>query len=184
MGNDRPVLTGERVILRSPREQDKLDRLACGVNTEYRRMVGADAPTQPLTPEAVARWYDEVCAAEWAWMIEAAGRCIGTARLHGLEEKDRRAKYAIGIFDPAYWGQGLGGEATQLVLGYAFDVLRLYRIELRVLAYNVRAIACYEKCGFVREGVAREAAQVDGRWEDDWMMAVLAQDYRGIGSRG
>ena len=31
----------------------------------------------------------------------------------------------------------------------AFGILGLHRIDLRVLAYNTRAISCYRRCGFV-----------------------------------
>src|ERR687893_200076 len=64
-----------------------------------------------------------------------------------------RASFAIGIFEAGGRNRGLGTEMTRLVLGYAFEVMKLHRVSLRVLAYNHRAIASYEKCGFVREGV-------------------------------
>lgn len=88
------------------------------------------------------------------WVIEFAGRCIGEARLT-VDAKNRRARYAIGIFDTTKLGMGLGTEATRMVLRYAFEVLKLHRVDLRVLEYNRRAIRCYEKCGFVKEGVER-----------------------------
>ncbi|RPJ99073.1 GNAT family N-acetyltransferase [Priestia endophytica] len=52
----------------------------------------------------------------------------------------------------------MGTEITQLVLDYAFKELRLHRVDLRVLQYNKRAIRCYEKCGFIQEGIEREGA--------------------------
>ncbi len=112
------------------------------------------------------------------WVIEYEGRCIGTARLT-LTESDRRARFAIGIFDFSKLGIGLGTEATRLVLGHAFNTLGLHRVDLRVLDYNKRAIACYEKCGFVREGVEREGARVEGKWETDVMMSILDREYFG-----
>ena len=54
----------------------------------------------------------------------------------------------------------------------AFDTLQLHRVDLRVLSFNVRALRCYEKCGFVREGVERESAFVDGARVDDVMMSL------------
>jgi len=55
-------------------------------------------------------------------------------------------------------GQGLGTEVTRVVLDFAFGPLALHRVGLRVLAYNRRAIGCYEKCGFQEEGREREPA--------------------------
>lgn len=159
-----PTLKGDRLVLRPPREQDKLDRLSYGRNAEYVRMAGGDhRHLPPLTAEQVERWYQRLLAEPIEWVIDLDGRCIGTARLHSLNERDRRARYAIGIFDPSAWGKGYGTEATNLVLEYAFETLHLHRVDLRVLAYNHRAIACYAKCGFVKEGVEREGALIAGR---------------------
>jgi len=132
----------------------------------------------PLTLDEVKSWYAQMCSEPLHWIIEVDQRCIGTARLHQLDPENRRARYAIGIFDPAMWGKGLGTEATRLVLGYAFDVLRLHRVDLRVLAFNQRAIACYEKCGFVQEGIEREGVFIGGEWQSDVLMSILEQEYR------
>ena len=72
----------------------------------------------------------------------------------------------------------MGTEASRLVLAYAFEVLLLHRVELRVLAFNERAIACYERCGFRREGVEREGAWIGGEWQSDVIMSILEQEYR------
>ena len=47
------------------------------------------------------------------------------------------------------------------------------RVELDVHADNARAIALYEKVGFVREGVARDAVFVDGEYRDAINMAIV-----------
>ena len=59
-------------------------------------------------------------------------------------------------------GIGLGRQAIHLVLAHAFGPLGLYRVSLRVVAYNTRAICCYIAYGFVEEGREREAAVVGG----------------------
>ena len=123
-----PALHGERLILRPPRESDLKDRLSYGRNTEFHKMVGGDnRDFAPLTEEDVKRWYETVSTEPLNWIIEADGRCIGTARLHSFDENNRRARYAIGIFTPEYWSRGYGAETTRLVVRYAFEELRLHR---------------------------------------------------------
>ena len=178
--NAVPVLKGKHVVLRPLRPMDKVDRFACGRNAEYVRMMGGDFRNMPpLTPEEVDAWYDRMATEPCCWAIENKGQCIGTARLHNFFPADRRARYAIGIFNAAAWGFGLGTEATRLVVRYGFETLGLHRIDLRVLAYNERAIASYRKCGFVVEGQERESALVAGEWCDDVIMAVVARTERG-----
>jgi RimJ/RimL family protein N-acetyltransferase len=89
----------------------------------------------------------------------------------------RRASLAVGIEDKSQLGIGLGTEAIALVLEYAFRVLKLHRLSVRVIEYNARAIRAYRKCGFVVEGTEREAALVDGIWHDDIMMGMLDSEY-------
>lgn len=180
-----PVLKGKHILLRLPRDSDKQDRIAIGRDSEFRRMVGADALTDlSLTMPEVVRWLARVGQEPPWWIIENEGYCVGEARLHSLDSENRRARYAIGIFSQAYWNRGLGTEATRLVLQYAFDMLRLHRVDLRVLAFNHRAIACYRKCGFVTEGIEREGAFINGQWQSDVMMSILEQEYRRLGEGG
>jgi RimJ/RimL family protein N-acetyltransferase len=49
----------------------------------------------------------------------------------------------------------------------------LTRIKLGVFSDNARAIALYEKTGFVREGVLRDHVLIDGRYQDLIMMAMI-----------
>ncbi|HXF63893.1 MAG TPA: GNAT family protein [Caldilineaceae bacterium] len=180
--NETPILAGEHVRLRPPQPGDQEGRRQAGRSAEFRRMVGAeDAASGPMSAEDAARWYQEVLAgAPCSWVIETEGRCIGTARLHSFDLPNRRARYAVGIFNPAYWNRGLGTEATRLVLRFAFESLCLHRVDLRVLAFNHRAIRAYEKAGFVREGIEREGALINGRWESDVWMSILEQEYAAL----
>jgi [ribosomal protein S5]-alanine N-acetyltransferase len=175
----RPVLRGEHVTLRGPIPRDREDRRAAGTHPEYARMLGEwTARTRLISEEQVHRWYQQLQDDPLRWVIEVERRCVGVARLHHLDEVNRRARYAIAIFDPTLWGQGIGTEATRLVLGHTFDTMHLHRVDLRVLAGNSRAIAVYEKCGFVREGLERDSVRVDGEWQSDVIMSILEDDYR------
>ena len=141
-------------------------------------MVGGDEQQDGLMSQAEAeQWLQDRVSQPFTWIIEWQGRAIGHARLHQLDQANRRARYAIGIFDPTAWGLGLGTEATLLVLGFAFKELHLHRVDLCVLAYNQRAIRAYLKAGFVQEGIEREGAWIAGQWESDIWMSILEQEY-------
>jgi RimJ/RimL family protein N-acetyltransferase len=175
-----PILRGERVTLRRPRPEDFEARVRLGTDAEIFRMYGGSGNNmRPMTEEAARRWVQRLLDLDYAWIIEV-GTLIGQVRLDHVDLTDRRASLAIGIEYRARLGVGLGTEAIALVLEYAFNVLKLHRLSVRVLDYNVRAIRAYEKCGFVVEGREREAAFVDGIWHDDTMMGLLDREYAGI----
>lgn len=176
--NQAPDLKGKKILLRKPIQKDMVDRLKIGRPIEFIRMCGGDTQNiEPFTEEVAQCWFEHISSKQFEWAIEYEDKCIGTVGLK-VNEKDKRAKYAIGIFDISKLGMGFGTEATNLVLSYAFDILKLHRVDLKVLEYNKRAIACYSKCGFIKEGVEREGALIEGKWETDVLMSILENEYR------
>lgn len=176
-----PTLRSARTLLRPFRLEDVEGRVRCGKDPEIIRMFGGspdfDQPT-PMTLDEATAWYEHVSTDSnpLHWAVEFDGRFIGTARLHGLDEVDRRARYAVGLLDRGLLAIGLGTEITRAVVAYGFGEVGLHRIDLRVLAYNTRAIRCYLRCGFVEEGRERDAAFVSGAWHDDVIMGMLEHE--------
>lgn len=177
--NEVPTLIGEKIILRQVKGSDIDDRSAIGRQNEYVHMCGGDTLAKAEYPdrEFWENWYNTCLNDEFMWIIEAGGHCIGAAGFHNISDADKSATYRIGIFDVNRHSQGIGTEVTNMLLSFGFDRMKWHRIELRVLDYNFRAIRCYEKCGFVREGVLRENAYIDGRFYSDIVMSILDYEY-------
>ena len=105
-------------------------------------------------------------------------RLIGGCGLHGTSLPHRRGDLGIVIGEPEAQGKGYGSEAIRLLLDYGFGTLGLHRVGLHVYANNERGIRCYEKCGFRREGVLREARWWAGRWWDILEYAMLDHEWQ------
>lgn len=69
-------------------------------------------------------------------------------------------------------GRGVGRQLAVAAIRAAQDE-GIERIELEVFASNTAAIALYERLGFVREGVKRQARKIDGYYEDNLLMALV-----------
>jgi ribosomal-protein-alanine N-acetyltransferase len=65
-----------------------------------------------------------------------------------------------------YAGQGYMTEALGLVCDFAFDTLRLQRIEAGCLPRNEPSKALLKRCGFEQEGYAKAYLQINGVRED------------------
>lgn len=104
---------------------------------------------------------------------------IGNIGLHEIDYKDGKATLGIVIGEKGYWDQGYGTDAVRTLLRFAFQELNLHRISLEVFDFNKRAIRCYEKCGFRREGVAREDSFRGGKRHDKVLMGILRQEFEG-----
>jgi len=76
----------------------------------------------------------------------------------------------------AYARQGLMTAAVRAIAGFAFGTLRLHRIEAACIPGNIPSIRLLEKCGFAREGYAREYLCINGVWQDHLLYARLRDD--------
>ena len=69
-------------------------------------------------------------------------------------------------------------EAVRAVLPFAFETLRLHRLEAACLGANTASIRVLEKTGFRREGHARRYLKINGVWQDHVLFALLDDDPR------
>jgi len=64
--------------------------------------------------------------------------------------------------------------AVRLILPFAFDHLKLHRVEAACLPSNAASIALLRRCGFREEGLARRYLRINGQWQDHLLFAQLA----------
>jgi len=63
-----PVLRGQRIILRPPRDEDFQARLRLGTDAEIFRMYGgSQMDVRPMTEKAAKRWVRRLLNYEYAW---------------------------------------------------------------------------------------------------------------------
>jgi len=89
-----------------------------------------------------------------------------------MDLANRRAEIGF-MLNRDYWRQGLMYQALEAVITFAFDTLKLHRIEADTDPGNTGSLALLEKLGFEREGLFRERWFVNGKWDDSVMLALL-----------
>ena len=134
----------------------------------------------PLSRIAEEKYLEETAsAATYRWAIETLqGEYLGGISLVRVDWINRSAQVGITIGVKQHWGKGYGTDAMRVLLRLAFEDMNLHRVWLNVYDFNLRGIKSYEKCGFRREGVQREARFIDGHYCDSVMMGILEADYR------
>ena len=110
-------------------------------------------------------------------MSDTSDILIGMVSLIDIDYINRSAKFSIQLGDETNRGKGIGTFATMAMLKHAFENMNLYRIQLEVLASNIRAQHLYEKCGFVKEGCLRNSAYKNGKYEDMFVYSILHEEY-------
>lgn len=74
----------------------------------------------------------------------------------------------------AYGGIGLGMEMMKYTLSLARQA-GFHRIELTVRTYNEPGIALYEKAGFQKVGLLKDAAFIDNEFADEYLYQLILE---------
>jgi RimJ/RimL family protein N-acetyltransferase len=107
-------------------------------------------------------------------VAEAGGEIIGTLTLRGGGRRAIHHEAVLGISVKKEWrGQGVGNALMASAVDRAKRSGVITRIELQVFTSNPAAIHLYRKHGFEIEGCRHRAVFRDGRYHDDYVMALL-----------
>ncbi len=169
-------LRGERVVLRPVAAAD-LDRIHQWHNDPELRDQVLGHPF-PVSRPAVERWFAELDAgpgcAKVAFAVEDIARRspVGLAQLHRIDWIGRTSFFGLQLGDREARGRGLGKEAMQLLVAFAFERLDLRKLLCEVVEDNEAALALYRGLGFVEEGRLRRQAFRGGSYRDVLLLAL------------
>jgi ribosomal-protein-alanine N-acetyltransferase len=113
----------------------------------------------------------------WGIALADSNLLVGKISLFQISEQNRRAEIGY-LLNRRHWGKGFMSEAMASVLAYAFDELKLHRIEADTDPGNAPSLALLEKFGFSREGYFHDRWNVRGEWFDSVMLGLLEHEYR------
>jgi RimJ/RimL family protein N-acetyltransferase len=154
----------------APQHVESFHRALDTVARERKYLTLLEAPPLPETREFVL---NSLKSGNPHFVALAEGEVVGwcDVRRHFFPAHAHRGALGMGIL-PAYRGRRLGARLLNATLEAAFDA-GFVRIEFDVHADNARAIALYERVGFVKEGILRDAVFVDGEYRDAIAMALI-----------
>ncbi len=118
----------------------------------------------------------------WKAVEVDADDVVGHIELDRIHAGARRARLSRVIVAPDRRRKGIAGRMTRLVLRHGFEALGLHRIDLGVFDFNAAAIRCYEACGFVREGLERDAMRMGDAYWSAVQMSILEHEWRALGA--
>ena len=110
------------------------------------------------------------------------GVMSGSVGCHPIDWANRNCSIGYWI-DRTQQGKGIVTRAVVVMLEYLFHEVMLHRAEIRCGTGNARSCAIPARLGFTREGVARGAEWVSGRWVDLVVWSMLEDEWRDLRSR-
>lgn len=109
----------------------------------------------------------------WAICLKKDPRVlVGICRLYAIDFSHAFCSVGFAIRREK-WRKGIMTEALHAVVRFAFDELRLHRVEAQVHVYNRACIGLLEKAGFRREGRLRKNFYIRGRHYDSFMYGLI-----------
>lgn len=112
-----------------------------------------------------------------SWGIEhvETGKVIGTIGFMWFQRDNNSAEVGYSL-SRKYWNQGIMTEALDAVLNFAFDEMRLHRVEAQHEVQNPASGAVMRKAGMQYEGTLRGRLMNKGRYVDVALYAILRED--------
>lgn len=140
----------------------------------------------PLTEEKLD-WYirdTNKQGASEAFVYKAVdtetNKTIGHISIGSLSQKNNSARISRVLVSAEERGKGYCKHMIKAVLEIGFNEMKLHRISLGVYTFNKSAISCYEKSGFVSEGVQRDVLRYKEAWWSLLEMSILENEWQDI----
>jgi ribosomal-protein-alanine N-acetyltransferase len=184
VGEPELAVKGREVLLRPPQMSDHDEWAA--LREESRDFLTPWEPVWPaddLTRAAFRRRLrryaeDQRTDQAYAFLIfrNDGNTLLGGVTLANLRRGVAQAG-SIGYWVGARFArQGIMSAAMRALVPFAFDSLRLHRLEAACIPTNAASVALLEKTGFTREGYARDSLCINGLWADHLLYARLRGD--------
>lgn len=171
-------LTNTRIYLRTLKLVDAPLLIKHTEDEEIRYMTGTKARFSVGQIERhIERIQQDDTRFDFAICLNETDQFVGELSVFDIDLDNQSAGFRIAMNAMQLTGKGYGTEAIELVLDFVFEELKLNRLQLEVYSHNERGLRAYEKNGFKREGVLREALYYQGAFSDEIIMAIIRSDY-------
>ncbi|WP_029504929.1 GNAT family N-acetyltransferase [Lachnoclostridium phytofermentans] len=170
-------------LLRPARTEDAEEYFSQNFNPLDREVARLTGSKEVFTHDEVVNFFIKCIGEDDRYdflIIAPDGRIIGESVINEIDWDSRSANYRISLFHSNERGKGIGSWAIKKTRDFAFERLKLHRLELDVFSFNTRAEKAYITAGFKREGVLRDAIWDGENYADDILMAILEKEWKQI----
>jgi ribosomal-protein-serine acetyltransferase len=108
------------------------------------------------------------------WFEEQLG---GVLDLHGWDHQLEKAEIGYWLGE-TFRGKGIVVNACGALITFAFETLKLNKLEIRFALQNEQSAQIPIKLGFAKEGILRHSAKLHGQYVDTVVMGILKHDWK------
>src|SRR5690606_17718359 len=105
------------------------------------------------------------------------GSMVGVTNLSQIFHGPLKSAYlGYGLFADST-GRGFATDAVRLMIRFAFNELKLHRIEANIQPQNTASIKLVARLGFSKEGFSQKYLKIGGRWRDHERWALIRENW-------
>lgn len=131
--------------------------------------------------DRAARELEEGTSVRLLAFTRDTGALVGTFNLNNITRGVAEYADAGWLLDVRHLERGYATEGVLALLDLAFapepEGLGLHRVQAGIIPRNAASLRVAERCGFVREGLARKYIRINGAWEDHVIVAKLVDEH-------
>lgn len=109
---------------------------------------------------------------------KVASKIIGVANFSQIFYRSLQSTYLGYYISADFAGQGLMFAGMRLAIDYAFDTLKLHRIEANIQPENTRSINLVKRLGFTKEGFSPRYLYINDEWRDHERWALTVENWQ------
>jgi len=135
----------------------------------------------PVSKHEQLQWYERTITDKknmrFTVVLKESDKAVGMVTLSSIDWQNRSATHGIKLHPSCPKGKGIGTDAVMTLMKYAFEEVNLHRLDGSWIDYNTASINLYTKCGWVVEGVKKEAIFRDGEYHDLKITGITKDEY-------
>jgi ribosomal-protein-serine acetyltransferase len=105
------------------------------------------------------------------------GQLCGVIDLHSWDHLLQKVEVGYWIAEK-FQGKGIAVACCRELINFAFESLKLNKVEIHFALQNERSSRIPIKLGFAKEGVLRHHAKLHGQYVDMVVMGLLREDWK------
>lgn len=167
------MISGEKTIIKGITKESVMDIYRWVNQEELRSYTGTLYPVSEYEHEDWIKKQVTSLDRKLFLICDKKTNCnIGTIGLKNFDYVNSNAELFVSIGEDTYIEGGYGTDAVRVFVKYCFEHLNLHKIYLQVFESNGRAIRCYEKVGFRKEGILVDHHFQKGKYENIIFMGI------------
>ena len=175
-----PRLETERLVLRKMEQSDYRGVFEYASNPEVTRYLLWSPHENVYFTKAylkeVQKHYKKQNFFDWGITLKGENKVIGTCGFSSFNIQNNTGEIGY-VLGSEYWGRGIAAEASAAVIDFGFKVLRLHRIEAKLMTENSASKRVLEKCAMQEEGIKRGGVFAKGEYRDVAVFSITEDEY-------